>query len=131
MHSLDLEISQQSNDIKFTDPEPTYNPPSGKKTVAGSIQFEATNGVTAATSGITAAAVMSISMSKKLRLPIQNATSWLHSATSWLHLELEEATFLLRLLKKALMALPVLYLSTWVPPLHHYRDVLSLVAEVV
>ena len=43
---------------------------------------------------------------KKLTLPIQNAPSWEH----W---ELEEATFLLRLLKKALMALPVLYLSTW------------------
>ena len=58
---------------------------------------------------------------KKLRRSIQNATSWLHSATSWLHsatswlhFELEEATFLLRLLKKALMALPVLYLSTWI-----------------
>ena len=50
---------------------------------------------------------------KKLRRSIQNATSWLHSATSWLHFELNDATFLLRLLKKALMALPVLYLSTW------------------
>ena len=31
-------------------------PPSAKKTVAGTIQFEAANGVIAATSGVTAAA---------------------------------------------------------------------------
>ena len=66
----------------------------------------ATNGITAAASGVTAAAVMSIQYWKKLDLPIPNATSWLH-------LRLEDPTFLLRLLKKALMALPVLYLSTW------------------
>ena len=55
-----------------------------QKTVAGSIQFEATNGVTAATScvtaatsGVTAAAVMSISMSKNLTLSIANATNQL------------------------------------------------------
>ena len=65
---------------------PTRGPPSAKKTVAGTDQFEAangvtasangvtaaTNGVTAAASGVTVSAVMSIQYWKNLRLPIQN-----------------------------------------------------------
>ena len=50
--------------------------PSAKKVVASTDHFEVANGVTAAASGITAAAEMSIYMSKNLTLPIQNVTSW-------------------------------------------------------
>ena len=88
--------------------------PSAKKVVASTDHFEAangvtaaangvtaaTNGITAAASGVTAAAVMSIQYWKNLPLPE--------------HWELEEASVFTKATKKALMALPVLYLSTWV-----------------
>ena len=89
--------------------------------------FEAANGVTAATNGVTAATSKMCGF-KNLTLKFSLLHSILEKvwssnskcsqlgalAPSWEHLKLEDQTFLLRLLKKALMALPVLYLSTWV-----------------